>query len=103
MKADGVFGVGDRLGWRREQRKLGFGTIEHRAEFVCRKIARAWHERQFGIDLADQFERRGALRASAQYIQRGVGVAAQAVARDAVDNAFRHQLRDDVQPALQQI
>jgi len=79
------------------------GTIEHRAEFVCRKIAGARHERQFGIDLADQFERRGALRASAQYIQRGVGVAAQAVAHDAIDDAFRHQLRDNIQPTRQQI
>ena len=40
MKADGVFGVGDRLGRRREQRKIGRGTVEHRAEFVGRQIAR---------------------------------------------------------------
>ena len=44
-----------------------------------------------------------ALRAGAQNVQRGVGVAAQAVARVAIDHAFGHQLRDDIEPARQQI
>ena len=55
------------------------------------------------LTCADQFERRAALRARAQNIERGVGVAAQAVARDAVDDALRHKLGDDVKPARQQI
>ena len=56
MQADGVFGVGDRLGRRRKQREIGLGTVEHRAELLRRQVARARHERQFGIDLPDQFE-----------------------------------------------
>ena len=40
VKADGVFGVGDRLRRRREQRKFGGGTVEHRAEFVRRQDRR---------------------------------------------------------------
>ena len=103
MKTDGIFGIGDRLRRRREQRKLGRGTVEHRAEFLRRQVARARHERQFGIDLADQLERRGALCAGAQYIERGVGVAAQAVAGNAIDSALRHQLRDDVEATRQQV
>ena len=102
-KADGIFGVGDRLRRRREQRKLGRRTIEHRAEFLRRQIAGARHERQFRVDLPDQFERCEAFGPAAQYIQRGVGVAAQAVARDAIDNALCHQLRDDVEPTRQQV
>src|ERR1700733_15021177 len=35
MKADGVFGVGDRLRRRRKQRKLRFRALQHRAEFVA--------------------------------------------------------------------
>jgi len=34
--------------------KISVGTIQHRAEFLRRQIAGAGHERQFGIDLADQ-------------------------------------------------
>ena len=68
-----------------------------------RQIARARHERQFGIDLPDQLERRAALFAGAQQIQRDVGIAAQAVARNAVDDALRHQLGDNVHPRRQQI
>ena len=56
VQTDGIFGVSDRLRWRREQRKIGLGTVEHRAELIRRQIARAWHERKFGIDLPDQFE-----------------------------------------------
>ena len=37
MQPDGVFGVADRLGRRREQRKIGLGAVEHRAEFVPRQ------------------------------------------------------------------
>src|SRR5580765_7866223 len=48
----------------------------------------AGHERQFGIDLANQLEGGTAFGAGAQNIQRGIGVAAQAVARDAVDHAL---------------
>ena len=103
VKTDGIFGIGDRLRRRREQRKLGRGTVEHRAEFLRRQIAGARHERQFGIDLADQLERRGALRAGAQYVERGVGVAAQAVARNAVDNPLGHQLGDDIESTRQQV
>ena len=40
MQPDGVFGVGDRLRGRREQRKVGLGTVEHRGEFVGRQITR---------------------------------------------------------------
>jgi len=29
MKSDGVFGIADRLGRRREQRKVGLRTIQH--------------------------------------------------------------------------
>jgi hypothetical protein len=36
VKADGVFGLGDRLGWWREQREISLGTIEHRAEVFRR-------------------------------------------------------------------
>ena len=103
MKTDGIFGIGDRLRRRREQRKLGRGTVEHRAEFLRRQVAGARHERQFRIDLADQLERCATLRAGTQDIQRRVGVAAQAVAGDAVDDAFRHQLGDDIETARQQI
>ena len=42
------------------------GAIEHRAEFLGRKVARARHERQFGIDLPEQLERCAALGAGAQ-------------------------------------
>ena len=103
MQPDGIFGVADRLGRRRKQREIGRGAVEHRAEFVGRQIAQAGHERQLGIDLADQLERCATLRAGAQDIQRRVGVAAQAVAGDAVDDAFRHQLGDDIETARQQI
>ena len=44
-----------------------------------------------------------AFLAGAQHIERGVGIAAQTIARHAVDHALRHQLRDDVEPARQQI
>ena len=60
MKPDRVFGVADRLGRRREQRKIRRGAVEHRGKFIRRQIAGARHERQFGIDLADQLERRAA-------------------------------------------
>ena len=103
MKADRVFGVGDRLGWRREQRKLGFRTFQHRAEFLAREIARTGHERQFGIDLGDEFEGRAALGACPQNIERGIGIAAQAVAGNAVDHALGDELRDDVQAPREQI
>ena len=103
MKPDRVFGVADRLGRRREQRKIRRGAVENRGKFIRRQIAGARHERQFGIDLADQLERRAALAARAQDVERGVGVAAQAVARHAIDHTFRDQLGDDVQPARQQI
>jgi hypothetical protein len=99
MKPDRVFGVADRLGRWRKQREIRRGAVENRGKFIHRQIARTWHERQLGIDLADQLERRPALPAGAQYVERGVGVAAQAVARHAIDHAFRHQLGDDVQPA----
>ena len=42
-------------------------------------------------------------RALAQNIERGVGVAAQAVARHAIHHALCHQLGDDVEPARQKI
>jgi len=103
VQADGVFGIGDRLRRRREQRKIGLGTIEHRAEFISGQIPRARHERQFGIDLGHQFERGAALRAGAHHVQRGVGVAAQAVTRRPVDHALCYQLGNDVEPARQQI
>ena len=103
MKPDGVFGIADRLGRRREQRKVGFRAVEDGAEFVRREIALPRHERQFGIDLSDQFERRAALGAGAQQIQRGVGVAGKTIARDAIDDALGHQLGDDVEAALQNI
>src|SRR5712675_1225870 len=35
--------------------------------------------------------------------ERGVGVAAQAVAGNAIDNALRHQLRDDIEATRQQV
>ena len=103
VKADGVFAVGDRLGWRGEQWKFDRGTLEDRAERVRRQIARTGHEWQLGIDLADQPERRPALGAGAQNVERGIGVAAQAVARHAVDHALGHQLGDDVEPTREQI
>ena len=103
VQADGVFGIGDRLGRRREQRKIGLWTIEHRAEFIAGQIPRTRHERQLRIDLGDQFERGAAVAAGAHHVQRGVGVAAQAVARDAIDHALCHQLGNDVEPARQQI
>jgi len=53
VKTDGVFGVRDRLGRRRKQRKIGRRTAEYRAELLVRQIARARHERQLGIDLND--------------------------------------------------
>jgi hypothetical protein len=61
MKPDRVFGVADRLGRRREQREIGRGAVENRGKFIRRQIAGARHERQLGIDLADQLERRAAL------------------------------------------
>ena len=103
VQSDGIFGVADRFGRWRKQREIGRGAVEHRAEFIGRQIAQAGHERQLGIDLADQLERCATLRAGAQDIQRRVGVAAQAVAGDAVDDAFRHQLGDDIETARQQI
>ena len=103
MKPDRVFGVADRLGRRREQRKIRRRAVENGGKFIRRQIAGARHERQLGIDLADQLERRPALPAGAQDVERGVGVAAQAVARHAIDHTFRDQLGDDVQPARQQV
>ena len=35
MQPDRVFGVADRLGGRREQRKIGRGTVEHRGKFIA--------------------------------------------------------------------
>ena len=63
MQSDGIFGVADRFGRWRKQREIGLGAVKHRAEFVGRQIAQARHERQLGIDLADQLERCGTLRA----------------------------------------
>ena len=103
MKPDRVFGVADRLGRRREQREVGRGAVEHGGKFIRRQIAGARHERQLGIDLADQLERCPALAPCAQDVERGVGIAAQAVARHAIDHAFRDQLGDHVQPARQQV
>ena len=103
MKPDRVFGVADRLGRRGEQRKIRRGAFEKGGKFIRRQIAGARHEWQPGIDLADQLERRAALPAGAQDVERGVGVTAQAVARHAIDHTFRDQLSDDVQPARQQI
>src|SRR5664279_2949586 len=51
----------------------------------------------------EHLERCAALGACAQYIQRGIGVAAQAVARHALDNALRHQRHDYIEPARQQV
>ena len=41
--------------------------------------------------------------AGAQDVEGGIGIAAQAVARDAIDHPFGHQLGDDVQASCQQI
>src|SRR5690242_14891075 len=86
MKTDGVFGVRDRLGWRREQWKFGGRTFQHCAELLCRQIARPRHEWQFGVDLPDKLERGLALLAGTQDVEGGIGIAAQAVARDAIDH-----------------
>ena len=103
MQADRVFGIADRFGGRREQRKVGVGAIEHRGKFVRRQIARPGHERQFRIDLPDQLERSASFVARAHDVEGGVGVAAQAVARLAIDHAFCDKLQHDVQSAFQQI
>ncbi len=103
VQADGVFGVGDRLRRRRKQGEVRRRTLQHRAELVGRKIACARHERQLGIHLRDQLERRASGAPLAQHVQRRVRVAGQAVARHPVNDAFRHQLRHHVKAARQQV
>ncbi|GAB1715629.1 MAG: hypothetical protein NTAFB05_06710 [Nitrobacter sp.] len=103
VQADGVFGIRHGLGRRREQRKIGLGAVQDGAEFAGRQIASAGHERQLRIDLSHQLERRPAGGAGAQQVERGVGVAAQTVARLAVHDAFGHELGDDVEAAVEDV
>jgi hypothetical protein len=65
--------------------------------------ARTRHERQLGIDLRHQLERGTALGARLQHLERGVGVAGEAVARHAIDHAFGHELRHHVEAGGEQI
>ena len=72
-------------------------------KFIPGQIALTRHEREFGVHLPHNLERDPAFGTCPHQIERGIGVAAQAVSGLTIDDAFGHQLRDDVDAARQQI
>src|SRR5476651_2701495 len=75
------------------------------AEGLGLEISLARHERKLGIHLGDELEVRGTARAGGEQIKREIGIAAQAVARLAVDHpdALGDELGDDIDAALDHI
>ena len=87
MKTDGIFGVADRLGRRRKQGEVRRRAVENGAEFVRGKSPSPGMNGS--SELTCPISLNGAaLGARAQHIERDVGIAAQAVARRAVDHRF---------------
>jgi len=90
-------------GGREQREKSVFGLSSTALNSSPAPVARARHERQLGIDLPDQPERRGALRAARKISSVVSVLQLRLVAGDAVDDALATNWCDDIEPARQQI
>jgi len=103
VKADRMLAQIDRLARRREQGKIGLRTFEQKRELLRRQIGVSGHERQLGIDLADQYEICFPARACCEQIERDIGIAAETQPRSAAALFLGHDLRHHIDAAREHI